>query len=79
MSLNSMREVDIRMVDPASLIDIRDVKVNSALPKRERLSDYLRQIGNPYCYKCGKMVVKVSFADTDATFEDKLESFLLSL
>lgn len=79
MSQNSMREVDIRTVDPDTLIDIRNVRINTALPKRERLSDYLRQIGNPYCYKCGKMVVKVSFADTDATFEEKLESFLLSL
>ncbi len=79
MNLNAMRDVDIRTVDPAALVDIRDVKVNAALPKRERISDFIRQIKNPYCYKCGKMVVKVSFAETEATLEDKLESYLLSL
>jgi len=79
MNLNAMREVDIRTVDPDTLVDIRDVKVNAALPKRERIFDFIRQVKNPYCYKCGKMVVKVSFAETEATLEDKLESYLLSL
>jgi len=77
--LNAMRDVDIQTVDPATLADIREVKVNTALPKRERILDFIRQVKNPYCYKCGKMVVKVSFADTEATLEDKLESYLLSL
>ena len=34
--INEMQSVDIRTVDPAELRDIRDVKVNTALPKRER-------------------------------------------
>lgn len=75
----AMRAVDIRTVDPTELTDIRDIEVNSALPKRERILDFIRQVKNPYCYKCGKMVVKVSFAETEATLEDKLESYLLSL
>ena len=77
--LEAMSHVDIRTVDPTTLVDIRDVKVNSGLPKRERILDFIRQVQNPYCYKCGKMVVKVSFAETEATIEDKLESYLLSL
>ena len=79
MNLTAMRNADIRTADPSSLVDIRDVKVNSALPQRERILDFIRQVKNPYLYKCGKMVVKVSFAETEATLEDKLESYLLSL
>jgi hypothetical protein len=75
----TMRAVDVRTVDSAALDDIRDVKVNAALPQKERLIDFIRQVKNPYLYKCGKMVVKVSFAETEATLEDKLESYLLSL
>ena len=75
----AMRNADIRTADPVTLVDIRDVKVNTALPQNERLIDYIRQVKNPYLYKCGKMVVKVSFAETEATLEDKLESYLLSL
>lgn len=75
-SLEAMRNVDIRTVDPATLHDIRDVTVHVELPKRERMLDYIRQIGNPYCYRYGKYVVKVSFADTECTLEDRLRSYL---
>ena len=78
-SLDEMKDVDILSADPNSLVDIRDVTVNTSLPREERLLDYLDQIKNPYCFRCGKAVVKVSFADTDATLEDRLERYLLSL
>ena len=79
MGLQQMKEVDIRTVDRESLVDIRDVQVDQALPRKERFADFLRQIKNPYCYRCGKVVVKVSFADTDATLEDRLEHYLRTL
>ena len=78
-NFEAMRSIDIQTVNPDTLADIRDVKVNTALPQRERIYDFIRQVKNPYLYKCGKIVVKVSFAETEATLEDKLESYLLSL
>lgn len=74
----AMQNVDVRSVDPATLRDIRDVTVNTDLPKRERILDFVRQIGNPYCYRHGKYVVKVSFTDTDVTLEDRMLSYLRS-
>ena len=76
--IEAMRNVDIRTVDPACLRDIRDVKVNTDLPKRERILDFIRQIGNPYCYRHGKYVVKVRFTDTDVTLEDRMLSYIRS-
>jgi len=78
-TIETLKNIDIRAVDPDTLVDIRDVRVNADLPKQERLLDFINQIKNPYCYKCGKAVVKVSFAETEATLEDRLESYLLSL
>ena len=76
MDAYTASDMDIRAVDPAALVDIRDVKVNTALPKRERILDFIRQIGNPYCYRHGKYVVRVSFADTDISLEDRLEAYI---
>jgi len=76
--VKAMQNVDFRTVDPAGLRDIRDVKVNTDLPKRERILDFIRQIGNPYCYRHGKYVVKVSFTDTDVTLEDRMLSYIRS-
>lgn len=77
--LEAMAGVDIASVDPDSLVDIRDTVVDKSLPREERMLDFIRQIKNPYCFRHGKVVVKIGFSDTDATFEDKFESFLRSL
>ena len=76
--IEAMQNVDIRTVNPDTLRDIRDVEVNTALPKKERILDFIRQIGNPYCYRHGKYVVKVSFTDTDVTLEDRMLSYIRS-
>jgi hypothetical protein len=75
MDFSTLKQVDVRTVDPNTLVDINDIKVITKLPKEERILDFIRQIGNPYCYRCGKVVVKISFSDTDATLEDRMESF----
>jgi hypothetical protein len=69
---------DISAIDRDTLTDIRNVRVNTALPKRERALDFIRQIGNPYCYKHGKFVVLVGFSDTDVSLEERLAGYIRS-
>ena len=76
--IEAMKNVDVRTVDINTLRDIRDVKVNTDLPKEERVLDFIRQIGNPYCYRHGKYVVKISFTDTDVTLEQRMLAYLRS-
>ena len=58
------------------LVDIRDVQVDSNLPKLERILEYLRQIKNPYLFKCGKFTVTARFADNGLSIEDCLQSIV---
>lgn len=51
-------------MDRSQLVDLRTVRVNTDLPKSERLLDYLRQIKTPNCYTIGKYIVCLSFSDT---------------
>lgn len=60
-----------------SLVDIRDVHVDPNLPKNERIKEYLRQIKNPYCFKCGDFIVHARFAKDGPTLEDCLKQILL--
>src|SRR5665647_1916691 len=76
MTLSDMKNIDVRKVDPSTLVDINTVKVNTDLPVEERKKDFIRQVKNPYCFRCGKVVVKMSFADTTATLEDRLKIIL---
>lgn len=77
--LEKLKQVDIRTVDRDSLVDIREVEVDQALPLEQRFAEFLRQVKNPYCFRCGKAVVQVCFADTDVTLEDRLEHYLSTL
>ena len=77
-STTDMKNIDPRTVDRDELVDIRDVKVNAALPQRERALDFLRQIKNPYCYKHGKYVVKVRFSDTEVSLEERIADYIRS-
>lgn len=76
--LKQMQKVELRTVDRSTLRDIQDVEVDPSLPQKERLLDYICQIGNPYCYRHGKYTVKVSFSNTEATLEDRMLSYLRS-
>jgi hypothetical protein len=78
-NINAMRDIDIQTVDRAALIDLRDVPIDGKLPQRERLAEFIKRIGNPYCYKCGGIVVKESFSDNGKTIEDCLEQYMGSL
>ena len=76
MTIEEMKNVDVRTVSRDDLVDIRDVEIDPELPKEERIKSFVRQIRNPYCFKVGNVVVKTEFADTDATLDDRLEHYL---
>ena len=70
-----MRSVDIKTVDKNSLVDINDVRIDESLPRGERVRDYIKQIGNPYCYLDHGVTVKISFSGK-GNFEDILMKYL---
>ena len=75
--LRELAEVDIRTVDPSTLVEIESVKIRTELPEAERVKDYLEQIKNPYCYLYHGVIVKVSFSGK-RRLEDCLKDCLFS-
>lgn len=61
------RDFDIRTAKRTELKDIRDVVIDTSLPCRERIQSYIEQIGNPYCYMDGEVVVALGYADTQVS------------
>jgi len=55
-----------------SLVDIRSVSVDKALPREARIAEFIKQIKNPYKFKCGKFTVTAKYADSGLTLEDCL-------
>ena len=59
-----------------SLVDIRNIKVDKNLPKQERIAEFVRQIKNPYRFRCGKFTVTARFTENGPTLEDCLQRII---
>lgn len=78
-TLRELADVDICTVSKESLVDIRDVKIDASKSREERISDYIRQVKNPYCFQCNGIIVKMNFSQSEETLEDKLTGYFLSV
>lgn len=58
------------------LVDIQSITVDKALSREERIAEYLRQIKDPYFFRCGKFIVQAKFANNGMTLEDCLQRLL---
>ncbi len=72
-----MREAEKELLD--SLVDIRDVKIDRSMSVEDRMKSYVEQIKNPYMFKVGNTVVRVSYANTQATINDNFVNLLASM
>lgn len=62
-----------------SLVDIRDVKIDRSMSVEDRMKSYVEQIKNPYMFKVGNTIVRVSYANTQATINDNFVNLLASM
>ena len=62
---------------PDNLVDIKDISVDQNLSKRERIEEYLRQIKDPYHFRCGKFIVTAKFASEGPTIEECLHGLFI--
>ena len=75
MTISEMKNIDIRTVDKNTLVDINNIKVDQNLSPAERIKEFIRQIKNPYCYKCKDLIIKIKFEETNDKFEDILKKY----
>ena len=61
------------------LVDIRDVKIDKTLPVEERVISYVKQIKNPYMFKVGNTVVRVSYTEGGPSLQELVEQMLMNM
>ena len=60
------------------LVDIRQIHIDTSLPRQERIASFVSQLKNPYLFRCGDFVIEASFANNGASMEDRLNGILRS-
>jgi len=63
--------------DKSELVDIRDVSVDPTLPREERIAEFVRQIKNPYLFRCGAFTIHAKYAKDGPSLEDCLKQALI--
>lgn len=79
MTIEEMKAVDVRTVDPETLVDVTQIKIDENLSKEERVKEFLRQVKNPYCFRVGKMIVKNVYSNDGVSLRDRFEQFARTL
>ena len=79
MTLEEMKNIDIRTVDRETLVDINTIDLDDSLSKEERVREYIRQVKNPYCYRVGDVVVKCTFSNDGVSLQQRFEEFARTL
>ena len=79
IDLESMRNVDIQDFDPNTIPDIKDIHIDTNQPVSDRILNYITQAKNPYFVRCGKILVKIEYSETETTIEDCMEGYFRSL
>lgn len=73
-----MKNVDIKTVDKFALTDIKDIKIDTNKPIRDRILDFIRQVNNPYCIMVDGIAVKMSFSDNNETMNDRIKTYFMN-
>ncbi len=78
MTVEEMKAVDIRTVNPEELVDITKLSIDKSLEWDERKAEFIRQVKNPYCYRVGNIIVKSSYSGS-ATLTERFQELVLAV
>ena len=72
-------DLDFEDVDANDLKDIRDISIDRECPKKERIGQYLKQVGNPYLVRVDGIKSKIRFADKGTSMEELFKDMLFHM
>ena len=62
-----------------NLADINEVDVDRKLNKQERIKEFIRQIKDPYRFKCGDIIVESRYSANGLFYEDRLQNIFKNI
>ena len=74
--LTEMAALDIKEADISLLSDLKDIKIDESAPVKEKINSFAEQTGNIYVNRIGDYIVKVSYQESGASIDEKLEQYI---
>ena len=75
-SLQELKRVNIKEVNPDALVDISEIEINTKQSVQKRVEEYVEQVHNPYLVRVGEYVVKIGYSDCKETLNDRMKQYI---
>ena len=79
MTVQQLHELRNTKPTAADRVDVTGIKFDMDAPAAQRAEQYLRQVKNPYAFRCGDVAVNVMFSPTGKPLKHAVESYLTAL
>ena len=79
MTVTQLRELQNIVPSREQRVDINTIRLDMDAPVAVRAEQYLKQIKNPYAFRCGDVAVNVRFSQDGRTLEQAMQSYLTAL
>jgi len=76
--LSELSKVKLTEISKEELEDINKVEIDRTMKPEDRILSLLEQTRNPYIYRDGSIIVKISFANNGKTMQSCMEDYLES-
>ena len=77
--LSELADVDIKKINKDDLVDVRGLTFDITVPMEQRAERVMEMVKNPYCYRVGKLGVKLEFRETAPPLGDVFTAFMIRL
>lgn len=74
-----MCDADIMQADRDALVDIRNIHIDSSRPVETKIREYLEQVQDPFLVRYGDYVIKLSYADTEKSMDDRMKEYVAKM
>ncbi|MBB6024855.1 hypothetical protein HNR77_006001 [Paenibacillus sp. JGP012] len=71
------KTVKMETVDKEKLTDISTIKFDKSLPMEKRSVYIIKKLKNPFCFRCGDVVILLEFDDTAPPIQEVLTNFMI--
>lgn len=80
MTLHTFKElanIDIKIIDKANIIDIKDLSIVTNTDKTDAIKAFLATADQPDLIKCGEILVKSTFVTTSVKLDECMERYFI--
>lgn len=77
--IDELSRVEVGVSEFDDLKNIDEIAIDNSMDGNQRVLDFIEKIGNPYCFYCGEVLVRIKFDSTGIDLRKRLLNYFTGL